>query len=105
MSDTATSLTTLLAGDAVRALEALPVITSTINAASASLTADQHASLVKTTTDLLTAVTPSVSAAASAGLIGQGDAAHIQQAATDVAAAASTVTVWANLVNFFRSLF
>lgn len=105
MSDTAASITTLIAGDAAKALEALPVITSTINAASASLTADQHADLITKTTDLLTAVTPSVSAAASAGLIGQGDAAHIQQAATDIAAAASTVSVWANLVNFFRSLF
>ena len=105
MSDTATSITTLLAGDAVKALEALPVITSTINAASASLTADQHADLVTKTTDLIAAVTPSVGVAASAGLIGQGDAAHIKQAVTDVAAAASTATVWANLVNFFRSLF
>ncbi len=105
MSDTASQIAAIIAGDALKATEALPILTAAFTAGTTSLTNDQHADLVTKGTDLLAAITPSVGVAETAGLIGKGDAAHIQAAVTDVAAAASTVSVWTNLVNFLRSLF
>ena len=99
------TLETLIAGDVGKAIAAIPLITNAVQAGSASLSADQHADLVTKTTDLLAAVTPSVAAAANAGLLGQGDASHIEAAAAVVSTAASQVTVWEKIVSYFKSLF
>ncbi len=103
-NSTAASVEALIAGDALKAAEALPVLTAAINAGSASLTADQHADIVTKTADLAQAVVPSFTAAAGAGLIGSGDAAHIQEAATAIAAAAPAATILEKFISWLRSL-
>lgn len=104
MTDTASQVTAIVAGDALKAAEALPAITAAITAGSASLSNDQHADIVTKTADLVAAVAPSFAAAGSAGLIGSGDAVHIQEAATAIAAAAPAATILEKFINWLRSL-
>jgi hypothetical protein len=59
MSDTVSQIAAIIAGDALKATEALPILTAAFTAGMTSLTNDQHADLVTKGTDLLAAITPS----------------------------------------------
>jgi hypothetical protein len=101
---TATDITTAVT-DGTKLLEALPAIQEAYNNVQSTLTADEHKAVLTQVTDLVSAVTPSVTAAANAGLIGQADASHVQTIADAVNTGAQQIGFWTAIVNVVRSWF
>lgn len=68
----------IIANDASKALEAIPVATQAIASAHADLTADQHKSVLVKASDLLQVAAQSAEALGQKSVIGHNDAANIQ---------------------------
>ena len=90
-----------IAGDVEKALQLLPIITSTIASAQSTMTADQHVSAVQKTLDLLNVAGTSAVAVANSGTVGTADAQHIKDA---VAAVDSSAGFWESIAAFIGGL-
>lgn len=104
-TDTATAVLSTVASDGTKLLEAIPAITSAYQSVQSTLTADQHKDVLTKVSDLVSAVGPSVIAAADAGLIGKTDASHAETIATAITTGAAQVSFWESVANAIRSWF
>jgi hypothetical protein len=101
----ATTILTDAAVDGTKLLEAIPALTSAYTAVQSTLTADQHVAVLQKVTDLVSAVTPSVTAAADAGLIGKTDASHAVTIADAITTGVAQASFWEKVVAAVRSWF
>jgi hypothetical protein len=104
-SMSATTILTDAAVDGTKLLEAIPALTSAYTAVQSTLTADQHVAVLQKVTDLVSAVTPSVTAAADAGLIGKTDASHAVTIADAITTGVAQASFWEKVVAAVRSWF
>ena len=97
--------TTTAITDVAKALEDLPNITSTIAAAQATMSADQHASFVQKSLDLLNVAGNSATALANSGTVGNADATHIKEAVAAVNSGESLFAPFAAFIAGVKKIF